>query len=133
MTVCLDSHVKTCGLMHQSRTRVLPNVHQEAVDAELSKRANKERDKRAKEAAKAAAAAGKVLEMDNAVLLKQVYFFLIRNHHNWRGSWTNLSPKSCSFNALTDILFHGRIEFSSCLEQNFWPLSRFSSIWRVLD
>ena len=40
-----------------SRTRVLPNVHQEAVDAELSKRANKERDKRAKKAAKAAAAA----------------------------------------------------------------------------
>jgi formate hydrogenlyase subunit 6/NADH:ubiquinone oxidoreductase subunit I len=37
-----------------SRTRVLPTVHQEAVDAELSKRANKERDKRAKAAARAA-------------------------------------------------------------------------------
>lgn len=40
-----------------SRTRVLPSVHQEAVDAELAKRANKERDKRAKKAAKAKAAA----------------------------------------------------------------------------
>ena len=40
-----------------SRTRVLPNVHQEAVDTELAKRANKERDKRAKKAAKAAKAA----------------------------------------------------------------------------
>ena len=37
-----------------SRTRVLPGVHQEVVDAELAKRANKERDKRAKAAAKAA-------------------------------------------------------------------------------
>jgi hypothetical protein len=35
-----------------SRTRVLPSVHQEAVDAELAKRANKERDKRAKKAAR---------------------------------------------------------------------------------
>ena len=33
------------------------SVHQEAVDAELAKRANKERDKRAKKAAKAKAAA----------------------------------------------------------------------------
>jgi ferredoxin len=40
-----------------SRTRVLPSVHQEAVDAELAKRANKEKDKRAKKAAKAAKAA----------------------------------------------------------------------------
>jgi len=40
-----------------SRTRVLPGVHQEAVDAELAKRASKERDKRAKKAAKAAKAA----------------------------------------------------------------------------
>ena len=40
-----------------SRTRVLPSVHQEAVDAELAKRANKERDKRARKAAKAKAAA----------------------------------------------------------------------------
>jgi len=39
-----------------SRTRVLPGVHQEAVDAELAKRASKERDKRAKKAAKEAAA-----------------------------------------------------------------------------
>ena len=38
-----------------SRTRVLPGVHQEAVDAELAKRASKERTKRAKEAAKEAA------------------------------------------------------------------------------
>ena len=37
-----------------SRTRVLPSVHQEVVDAELAKRANKERDKRAKAAARAA-------------------------------------------------------------------------------
>ena len=37
-----------------SRTRVLPSVHQEAVDGELAKRATKERDKRAKKAAKAA-------------------------------------------------------------------------------
>ena len=37
-----------------SRTRVLPSVHQEAVDSELAKRANKERDKRAKKAARAA-------------------------------------------------------------------------------
>ena len=36
------------------RTRVLPSVHQEAVDAELAKRATKERNKRAKAAAKAA-------------------------------------------------------------------------------
>ena len=40
-----------------SRTRVLPSVHQEAVDGELAKRATKERDKRAKAAAKAAKAA----------------------------------------------------------------------------
>tara|TARA_Y100000768_G_scaffold335701_1_gene277028 strand:- start:449 stop:1006 length:558 start_codon:yes stop_codon:yes gene_type:complete len=40
-----------------SRTRVLPSVHQEAVDGELAKRATKERDKRAKKAAKAAKAA----------------------------------------------------------------------------
>ena len=40
-----------------SRTRVLPGVHQEAVDAELAKRASKERDKRAKKAAKEAKAA----------------------------------------------------------------------------
>ncbi|MGB1484724.1 MAG: hypothetical protein ACPG9E_01880 [Poseidonia sp.] len=39
-----------------SRTRVLPGVHQEAVDAELAKRASKERDKRAKKAAKEAKA-----------------------------------------------------------------------------
>lgn len=39
-----------------SRTRVLPGVHQEVVDIELAKRANKERTKRAKKAAKAAAA-----------------------------------------------------------------------------
>ena len=37
-----------------SRTRVLPSLHQEAVDSELAKRANKERDKRAKKAARAA-------------------------------------------------------------------------------
>ena len=37
-----------------NRTRVLPSVHQEAVDGELAKRATKERDKRAKKAAKAA-------------------------------------------------------------------------------
>ena len=36
------------------RTRVLPSVHQEAVDAELAKRATKERNKRAKATAKAA-------------------------------------------------------------------------------
>ena len=42
-----------------SRTRVLPGVHQEAVDAELAKRASKERDKRARKAAKAAAEAAK--------------------------------------------------------------------------
>jgi hypothetical protein len=36
---------------------VLPNVHQEAVDTELAKRANKERDKRAKKAAREAKAA----------------------------------------------------------------------------
>jgi len=35
-----------------SRTRVLPHVHQEAVDAELAKRAEKERTKRAKKAEK---------------------------------------------------------------------------------
>jgi predicted flap endonuclease-1-like 5' DNA nuclease len=40
-----------------SRTRVLPSVHQEAVDGELAKRATKERDKRAKKAAKASKAA----------------------------------------------------------------------------
>jgi hypothetical protein len=39
-----------------SRTRVLPSVHQEAVDAELAKRATKERTKREKAAAKAAKA-----------------------------------------------------------------------------
>ena len=44
--------------MDASRTRVLIGDHQEAVDAELAKRASKERDKRAKKAAKAAEAAG---------------------------------------------------------------------------
>lgn len=44
--------------MDADRTRVLPGVHQEAVDAELAKRASKERDKRAKKAAKAAKAVG---------------------------------------------------------------------------
>ena len=44
--------------MDASRTRVLIGDHQEAVDAELAKRASKERDKRAKKAAKAAKAAG---------------------------------------------------------------------------
>ena len=44
--------------MDASRTRVLVGDHQEAVDAELAKRASKERDKRAKKAAKAAKAAG---------------------------------------------------------------------------
>ena len=39
-----------------SRTRVLPSLHQEAVDTELAKRATKERTKRAKKAAKAASA-----------------------------------------------------------------------------
>ena len=39
-----------------ARTRVLPGVHQEAVDVELAKRANKERTKREKKAAKAAKA-----------------------------------------------------------------------------
>ena len=50
-----------------SRTRVLPSVHQEVVDAELAKRANKERDKRAKKAAreaKAAAEAPKPVEAE---------------------------------------------------------------------
>ena len=37
-----------------SRTRVLPSIHQEAVDTELAKRATKERTKRAKKAAKEA-------------------------------------------------------------------------------
>ena len=45
-----------------SRTRVLPSVHQEAVDAELAKRASKERTKRAKKAAKAAAETAKPAE-----------------------------------------------------------------------
>jgi len=40
-----------------SRTRVLPSIHQEAVDAELAKRATKEKQKREKAAAKAAAKA----------------------------------------------------------------------------
>ena len=40
-----------------SRTRVLIGEHQEAVDAELAKRAAKERDKREKKAAKAKAEA----------------------------------------------------------------------------
>ena len=40
--------------MDAGRTRVLIGDHQEAVDAELAKRASKERDKRAKKAAKAA-------------------------------------------------------------------------------
>ena len=39
-----------------SRTRVLPSLHQEAVDTESAKRATKERTKRAKKAAKAASA-----------------------------------------------------------------------------
>lgn len=43
--------------MDADRTRVLPGVHQEAVDTELAKRATKERDKRAKKAAKAAGGA----------------------------------------------------------------------------
>ena len=46
-----------------SRTRVLPGVHQEAVDAELAKRASKERTKRAKKAAKAAAGTAKPVEV----------------------------------------------------------------------
>jgi len=46
-----------------SRTRVLPGVHQEAVDAELAKRASKERTKRAKKAAKAAAETAKPVEV----------------------------------------------------------------------
>ena len=41
-----------------SRTRVLPSIHQEAVDSELAKRATKERAKRAKAAAKAATEEG---------------------------------------------------------------------------
>ena len=40
--------------MDAGRTRVLIGDHQEAVDSELAKRASKERDKRAKKAAKAA-------------------------------------------------------------------------------
>ena len=50
-----------------SRTRVLPSVHQEAVDEELAKRAIKERDKRAKKAAKeakAVAEAPKTVEVE---------------------------------------------------------------------
>ena len=39
------------------RTRLLPVVHQERVDMELAKRAQKEKTKREKKAAKAAAAA----------------------------------------------------------------------------
>ena len=38
------------------RTRVLPALHQERVDAELAKRAEKEQRKRAKKAEKAAKA-----------------------------------------------------------------------------
>ncbi len=40
------------------RTRLLPAVHQERVDMELAKRAQKEKAKREKKAAKAAAQAG---------------------------------------------------------------------------
>jgi hypothetical protein len=40
--------------MDASRTRLLPTVHQEAVDGELAKRASKERNKREKAAARAA-------------------------------------------------------------------------------
>jgi len=40
--------------MDASRTRLLPTVHQEAVDGELAKRASKERTKREKAAARAA-------------------------------------------------------------------------------
>ena len=39
------------------RTRVLPSQHQEAIDGELAKRAAKERAKREKKKAKAAAGA----------------------------------------------------------------------------
>ena len=38
--------------MDASRTRLLPAVHQERVDMELAKRAEKEKKKRAKKAAK---------------------------------------------------------------------------------
>ena len=54
-TGCLVSPASTLWF-DASRTRVLPGVHQEAVD-ELAKRASKERDKRAKKAAKEAKAA----------------------------------------------------------------------------
>jgi len=40
--------------MDADRTRVLPTVHQERVDMELAKRAQKEIDKKARKAAKAA-------------------------------------------------------------------------------
>ena len=43
--------------MDADRTRVLPAVHQERVDMELAKRAQKEIDKKARKAAKAAKAA----------------------------------------------------------------------------
>jgi formate hydrogenlyase subunit 6/NADH:ubiquinone oxidoreductase subunit I len=39
--------------MDASRTRVLPAVHQERVDMELAKRAEKEKQKRARKAARA--------------------------------------------------------------------------------
>ena len=60
-----------------SRTRVLPSVHQEAVDAELAKRANKERDKRAKAAWLAPPRLQRrVREMDlGAVAETAVFFF----------------------------------------------------------
>ena len=42
-------------LMDASRTRVLPAVHQERVDMDLAKRAEKEKEKRARKAARAEA------------------------------------------------------------------------------
>ena len=41
--------------MDADRTRVLPAVHQERVDMELAKRAQKEKEKRARKAARAEA------------------------------------------------------------------------------
>jgi len=41
--------------MDASRTRVLPTVHQARVDMELAKRAEKEKQKRARKAARAEA------------------------------------------------------------------------------
>ena len=90
--------------MDAGRTRILMATTKKAVDAELAKRASKERDKRAKKAAKAA---GEAWSMDLAMYLEVGMFFLMSTIVIGGALGLIYMQRVAHSNDVFDILFHG--------------------------